>query len=236
MRKFGLVFALLLTLTPFKANAVQYQGSPIFIINGSGSYQDENWVPKRLLIDGSPKERIEVKINSVSQVTLRSDSRCNALFIPIDEYKNLGGKIKVDGQEIDINTLPTNGNSCSYWGWRSPRPVNFITRPDASKSGRFLVVVNLQPNQDYTIEIPQQVAQVVQINACGFGFINERRSFKRNRWGEIVEAKLISLPQQFTLKNQSYTLSQFPTASSNIPPVCRVNRTSEGDSYVPLDW
>lgn len=236
MKKLGLIFASILTLLPLAADAVQYQGSSLFIINGSGSIQDDNWVPKRLLINGSPRERIEVKVNSVSQVSIPADRRCNALFIPIDEYKNLSGKIKVAGQEIDINTLPTNGNSCGYWGWSSPRPTNFITRPDANKGSRFVVLVNVQPDQEYTVEIPQQQLQVVSINACGFGFIPERRRIKRDRWGGIVESTLIGLPDQFSFKNQSYNLAQIPTVSSNIPPVCRANRNGTGDSFVPLGW
>jgi hypothetical protein len=222
------------------AVAIQYQGSNFFVVNGSGNHEQENWVPKKLILNGSPKEKAEVIVNSSVIINPQYATNCKALFIPIDTVKNNLGIIKVAGQTIQINSLPTNGNNCSYWGMTN-RPTNFITRPDADKSGRFVVIVNQETSQP--VEVSIQERRVVSFNACGFGILGEQRKFKRvhevtpkeYRYNTIIESTLIPLPTKFTFKGQEYTTSSFPSTPDTKVPVCR-QVGGEAIEYKPMDW
>ncbi|NJL64799.1 MAG: hypothetical protein HC903_27035 [Methylacidiphilales bacterium] len=222
------------SILPFNsAVAIQYQGSNFFVVNGSGNHEQENWVPKKLILNGNNKEKAEVIVNSSVVIdNPQYSSNCKALFIPIDTVKNNLGIIKVAGQTIQINSLPTNGNNCSYWGMTN-RPTNFITRPDADRSGRYIVIVNQETTQP--VEILTQERRVVSFNACGFGILGEQRKFKRDRYGAIIESTLIPLPTKFTFKGQEYTTSSFPTTTDSKVPVCR-QIGGEAVEYKPMDW
>jgi hypothetical protein len=222
------------SILPFSsAVAIQYQGSNFFVVNGSGNYEQENWVPKKLILNGNAREKAEVIVNSSVPINNpQYSTNCKALFIPIDTIKNHLGIIKVGSQTVNINQLPTNGNNCSYWGMTN-RPTNFITRPDADRSGRFVVIVNQETIQP--VEVLIQERRVVSFNACGFGILGEQRKFKRDRYGSIIESTFIPLPTKFTFKGSEYTTASFPSTPDTKVPVCR-QIGGEAVEYKPMDW
>jgi hypothetical protein len=232
-KKIVITSVLLLASFANSARAIQYQGSNFFVVNGSGNYEQENWVPKKLILNGNNKEKAEVIINSsviINQPEYATN--CKAIFIPIDTIKNHLGIIKVGSQQIKINDLPRNGSNCNWWGMNN-RPVNFITPPSADSRGRFVVIVNQETSQP--VEILTQERKVISFNACGFGVLGEQRKFKRDRYNTIIESTLIPLPTKFTFKGSEYTTSSFPTTPDSKVPVCRqVGR--EAVEYKPMDW
>jgi hypothetical protein len=237
MKKLLIFTSIIAALIPFRATAIQYQNSPNFILAGSGNWETDgtNWKPRRLLINGNPSQRIEVKINTISSTPIEATS-CGAVFIPIDTFRNSTGTITVDNQQVVINQLPTLITPrCRLGSFEDPRPNNYITRPDGSADGRYIVIVGKTPGQEYSVQVPQQRNQLVTMNACGWGLLPERIQTKRDKYGEIISRELIGLPENFILNNQTIDLRTLPIANASLPPFCRNNRNG-AETFVPTNW